>query len=188
MTLRRATIAPLVSAARWRLPTARAIASYALLWGTCMQFGACARHADIYDEPDVLVLNPSAAPDSGEIPELDAGLGSDAFPACAQRTVGNCEGPVDFGCRFGPWVDYTAGRCQAATGCQTSGWLQVKLDDQGCVGIIGMDQPNDAMVTCLSTEFTSTRCTCSNIERKYYFGLGNSRDGGGGCTGPKDLP
>lgn len=170
-----------------RLPPPRA-AIQALAFSTCFWPGACTRQADIYDEPDVLVLGPGGEPDSGEIPELDAGLGTDAFLACGERIVGKCEGPVDFGCRFSPWVENTAARCQAATGCKTNGWLYVKLDVRGCVGIIGMDQPNDEIIKCLADEFTGTRCTCSDIEKKYYFGQGNTGRDGAVCTGPRGLP
>jgi hypothetical protein len=171
------------------LTSVRAVTAHAIGLWTCFHLGACDRHADIYDEPDVLVLGPTREPDAGEIPELDAGLGTDAFAACSERTVGKCEGPVDFGCRFSPWVDNTAIRCQAATGCKTNGWLYVKLDSQGCVGTIGMDHPNDAIVKCLADEFTTTRCTCTDIEKKYYFGLANTgSEGGSVCAGPKGVP
>jgi hypothetical protein len=150
-----------------------------------LHLGGCMRHAEIIDKEDALVVAPPPELDSGIIPELDSGLGSDAFGSCSSRLVGKCEGPVDFGCTFKNWVDTTAVRCNAATGCKTTGWLEVKLDGEGCVGAIGMTQPNDAILKCLINEFITTRCSCSKLERKYFFGF--TAAGDAGCGGPKGL-
>ena len=157
--------------------------------GTALGFAAtscaagCMRHADIIDKEDALVVVPPRELDSGDIPTLDSGLGTDAFPACAMRTIGKCEGPVDFGCTFNSWVDTTAVRCNAATGCKATGWLEVRLDAEGCVASLGMDKPGDAIVKCLLDEFVTTRCSCKNLTRKYFFGFVATGDAG--CGGPK---
>jgi hypothetical protein len=149
--------------------------------------GACTRHADLVDEPDVVTVRPPPLPEAGELPAVDSGLGSDAYPACADRAEGTCRGPVDFPCDFDRWVDTMAAKCQEATGCRTNGWVRVKLGGDGCVNEIDMDQPNDAIVACLVMEFGSVRCPCGAVTRTYFFGLGNGFDAstdGGVCPGP----
>jgi hypothetical protein len=148
--------------------------------------GACSRHADLLDEYDAVILNTPRLPEAGPIPALDSGIGSDAFAGCADRSAGTCRGPVDFPCDFDRWVQTTAAKCQQATGCRTNGWLRVRLDAGGCVDEIGMDQPNDAILACLLSDFGSVRCPCSSIEMKVFFGLANGFDAGDGgfCPGP----
>jgi hypothetical protein len=117
--------------------------------------------------------------DAGDIPEVDAGLGE--YPACAERPVGSCQGPVDFPCAFAEWVENTAARCQEETGCVTNGWLEVTMDDDGCVTAIGMDQPNDAVLECLAAELGAKSCPCGAVTATYLFGFDN--DGcGSECT------
>ncbi|WP_234022492.1 hypothetical protein [Sorangium cellulosum] len=76
----------------------------------------------------------------------------------------------------------TAARCQEETGCKTNGWLEVGMDDDGCVVEIGMDEPNDEIVACLVAEFGAVRCPCTAGRTIYFFGLGNA----GVC--PDDRP
>lgn len=134
----------------------------------------CSRRADI--APDGQGGSSLQQPnlDAGDIPDLDAGLGSDAYPACADRPLGDCQGPVDFPCAFGGWVEITAERCQQETGCVTDGWLEVTMGADGCVSSIGMDRPNDAMVACVLAEVGAFRCPCGVAQVKYFFGLGNN--------------
>jgi hypothetical protein len=131
------------------------------------------RHADIVDEPDSSLFHQPPTLDAGEIPELDSGLGSDAFPACADRPGSNCFGTVDFPCGFETWVASTASRCQKETGCKTNGWLDVTLDTSGCVTAIAMDQPNDDVVACLLAELGTSSCTCDESFVSYFFGSSN---------------
>jgi hypothetical protein len=132
---------------------------------------ACSRAVNLYDEPDASTLKPPTL-DAGDIPELDAGL--DTYPPCAMRPEGpGCTGPVDFPCQFDGWVTSTANRCQNDTGCQTNGWLEVAMGEDGCVSSIGMDQPNDAVVACLLEEFADVRCPCSGGSVTHFFGLDN---------------
>jgi hypothetical protein len=135
---------------------------------------ACTRSANIYDDPDA-GFTPDPIPDAGDIPELDAGLDSDAYPACADRPEApGCVGPVDFPCNFDSWVTATAERCQMETSCQTNGWLEVTMGRDGCVSTIGLTEPNDPMVTCLLAEFADAKCPCSGGSSQYFFGLENS--------------
>jgi len=135
---------------------------------------SCERHADIRDEREQEFVAPPQL-DAGDIPELDSGLGGDAFPACAERPVGSCAGPIDFPCAFAGWVDDTAESCQQATGCKTNGWLEVHMGNDGCVAAIGMDEPNAEIVGCLLEEFGSVTCPCTAEEETYFFG--NDNDG-----------
>jgi hypothetical protein len=137
----------------------------------CVGLAACVRHADIVDEPDALTAIQPFIPEAGDIPTLDSGVGSDAFPPCADRTSGLCRGPVDFPCDFERWVPIVANKCQHATGCITNGWMRVKLGPDGCVAEIGMEHPSDAIVACLVSEFSMVQCPCANIETKYFFGV-----------------
>lgn len=155
----------------------------ALALGSTAQIGGCTRRADIRDEPDGAVKPPPQL-DAGDIPELDSGLGTDAFMACEDRPYGECNGPVDFPCAFQSWVTSTAKDCQYATGCKTNGWLEVKLSDDGCVVAIGMDEPNEEIVACLLEELGSLRCPCDESETKHFFGIGND----GVCPDGGPLP
>lgn len=137
-------------------------------------FVACERHADLRDEPDSSFIAPTPTLDAGDVPDLDAGLRSDAYAACADRPAGNCQGPIDFPCDFEGWVILTAETCQNATGCVTDGWLEVKLASDGCASVIGMSEPNDAIVACLLAELGAVRCPCGALEYTYYFGEANS--------------
>jgi hypothetical protein len=148
-----------------------ACAAAALVLGAGL--GACARHADIRDEPDAGGIDPGPHLDAGDIPVLDSGLGTDAYPACAERPVGDCQGSNDFPCDFASWVNSTAAACQQATGCQTNGWLEVEMGSDGCVVEIAMDEPNDEIVACLLAEFGSVRCPCDARQITYFFGQGN---------------
>ena len=141
--------------------------------GSSVQLGGCVRHADIRDEPDGSAVKPPPVLDAGDIPELDSGLGTDAFGACEDRPYGECNGPVDFPCAFQSWVASVAKSCQQATSCKTNGFLEVTVGDDGCVASIGMDQPNDEIVACLLAELTSLRCPCDETETRHFFGVGN---------------
>lgn len=134
---------------------------------------ACVRHADIRDEPEGGILAPEPQIDAGEIPELDSGLGTDAYPSCGERPLGKCQGTNDFPCAFEGWMVSTAESCQTSTGCVTNGWLEVTMGAEGCVEAIGMDQPNDAMVACLLAELGAVRCPCLSVKGSYFFGYGN---------------
>jgi hypothetical protein len=173
----------LLSIVRWRSPrTACVTLTWALVaLEMCVLLVACERHADIRDEPDAsLIVKPMPEIDAGDIPELDSGLVTDAYPLCGDRSVSNCRGPVDFPCAFQAWVNSTAADCQEATSCKTNGFLEVKLGADGCVVEIGMDQPNDDIVACIVSEFGSQRCLCGEDTAMYFFGYTNM----GACYGP----
>ena len=145
----------------------------------------CMRQADIIDEPDVFVpVTPIF--EAGPTPIVDSGLGTDAFSSCAERPLGACRGPIDFPCSFQSWVTLSANKCLKLTNCSTNGWLRVHLGADGCVNAIGMDQPNEAAIRCLATEFGPYRCPCGASEVTHFFGLANTPDSGT-CTGPKGL-
>ncbi|MDC3962294.1 hypothetical protein [Polyangium jinanense] len=134
---------------------------------------ACIRHADIRDEPDSSILDRPPDFDAGGIPELDSGLGSDAYPLCADRPTGKCVGSNDFPCAFEDWVPAMAKACQEASGCKTNGWLEVQMGPDGCVEALGMEEPNDEVVACLVAEMGAVKCPCGEGITKYYFGAGN---------------
>jgi hypothetical protein len=149
--------------------------------GAYVQLGACSRHADIRDEPDGSTLQPQPQVEAGDIPELDSGLETDAYLACAERPEGDCHGSVDFPCAFQEWATRTAETCQVATGCKTDGSLEVRMGADGCVVSIGMDEPNDEIVACLLAELGSVRCPCNQEEVvTYLFGFGHTGDCGDG--------
>jgi len=160
------------------------------LWGlgillvSILLASGCMRHADIVDESDAFVGPHTPTLEAGVTPIADSGLGTDAFPSCAERPFGGCQGPVDFPCAFQTWVNITAVKCQKLSMCSTNGWLRVYLGTEGCVDAIGMDQPNEATIRCLAAEFGPSRCPCRTSEVTYFFGLANSPDSGT-CTGPK---
>jgi hypothetical protein len=134
---------------------------------------ACSRHADIVDEPDAAYIPPSPRLDAGDIPMLDSGLDTDAFPACEERPVGDCVGSNDFLCAFAHLLDETAEACQRETGCKTDGWIQVDMGGDGCVAALGMTDPNEAIVKCLLEKLGSVRCPCREESRTYFFGIDN---------------
>src|SRR6185312_2185700 len=119
-----------------------------------------------------LVVQPTL--DAGDIPVLDSGIGSDAYPACATRSTVDCQGQGDFPCNFDGWVAQTAATCQAKTGCKTNGWMEVELGADGCVDELGMDDPSDDMVACLLAELGSVRCICNPSTTTYFFGGANA--------------
>lgn len=143
----------------------------------------CMRHADIIDEPDVIVGPSTPTLEAGPTPIVDSGLGTDAFSSCTARPFGACQGPVDFPCAFPTWVTVTAAKCQKVSMCSTNGWLRVSLGAEGCVDSIGMDRPNEATIKCLAAEFGASRCPCRTSEVTHFFGLANSPDSGT-CAGP----
>jgi hypothetical protein len=161
-------------------PWARALVVLGMV-EAMLTFGACERDAHLVDEPDGGLVHVQPDLDAGAIPALDTGLGTDAYAACADRSTGDCLGNGDFPCGFDGLVFETAEACQVKTGCQTIGWLEVRLGDDGCVIEIGMDHPNDAMVACLLDEFGAVRCPCPVSSYTYYFGsttTGLCPDGG----------
>lgn len=178
MTARRASSmrAPAASGRKARR-TGRALAAYAACAAAALagglELGACERHADIRDEPEAGVIKPQPQIDAGDIPELDSGLATDAYPTCAERPEGDCRGTNDFLCDFANWATSTAETCQRSTGCKTNGWVEVKMGADGCVVELGMTEPNDEMVACLLAEFGSKRCPCGEEKITYFFGYGN---------------
>jgi len=149
-----------------------------------LQASGCVRHADIVDEPDAFFGARMPTLEAGATPIADSGLGTDAFPSCAERPFGGCQGPTDFPCAFQNWVNVTAAKCQKLSMCSTNGWLRVYLGTEGCVDAIGMEQPNEATIRCLAADFGLTRCPCRTSEVTYFFGLANSPDSGTCTTGP----
>ncbi len=149
-----------------------------LVGGVLALAAACARHADLRDEPDSgIAVKPVARADA--IPTLDTELGTEALPPCDQRPPGVCVGPVDFPCALDYLVGTLASQCQRQTGCRTNGWLRVTMNAEGCVQSIGMDQPNDAIVACLVAELGNVSCPCPSRTQDHFFGLGHTEDGTG---------
>ena len=155
-------------------------AARSLLAGGALIFGgasgatfACVRHADIRDEPDASDIDIEPIVDAGDIPELDSGLGSDAYMACSERPLGECYGTLDFPCGFEGWVLKLAESCFKATGCKANGWVEVKMGQDGCVLSIGMDQPNAEILDCMVPELGAVQCPCMGGEISHFFGLGN---------------
>lgn len=161
----------------------KALWALAVMLSSALIGQACQRQADLLDEPDGTITTSPNPQYDGDVPLLDAGLGSDAYASCADRPVGECKGPNDFICGFAEWVRATARECQIETGCKTNGWLTVKLGADGCVSDIGMDRPNPEIVSCLLETLTGEHCLCDAMEATYYFGEGHS----GKCPdgGPK---
>ena len=97
---------------------------------------ACERSADLRNEtPGGIDVGPTL--DAGDIPDIDAGLGSDAHTACASRPDDpGCVGPVDFPCSFEIWAQQIAADCREATGCTANGWLEITMGGEGCVTAI----------------------------------------------------
>jgi hypothetical protein len=144
----------------------------------------CSRKADIRDEPDRGTVPPAEVPlPEGGIPELeDAGLDDPAFMACQAREEDeDCRGVNDFPCDFAYWVPVLAQECQVATGCETNGWVEIELGDDGCASALNMDQPNDAFVACVVQELGTHRCPCEAQSVRHFLGLDND-----GCVPPDD--
>ncbi|HMY21598.1 MAG TPA: hypothetical protein PKA58_34990 [Polyangium sp.] len=135
---------------------------------------ACERHADVRQEVDDAVIDHAPSVEAGPIPLVDAGLEGDAFPVCAERPVGDCVGSNDFLCGFEKWMKATAESCQMMTNCQTNGWLEVRMAENGCVSEIRMEHPNDAIMECLLAQYGNFRCPCGEIESSHYFGSLNT--------------
>lgn len=145
-----------------------------LFAGASVELAACVRHADIRDEPDASSIHVGPTLDAGEIPELDSGLGSDAYAPCKERPLGECYGTLDFPCGFEQWALKIAEKCFESTGCKTNGWLEVKMGQDGCVEAIGMDQPNDEILACMLPELGASQCPCMGGEITHFFGLANT--------------
>ncbi len=137
--------------------------------------GACSRHADIKDEPDAGTdLGPMVTPDAGIPLVEDAGLDDPTLVACLERPEnGACRGANDFPCDFARWVPELAQQCQMATGCVTSGWVQIDLGDDGCAAAVHMDQPTDVYLECLITELGKYRCPCAATSFSEFLGIAN---------------
>ena len=168
-----------MASTRTRASTTVALALVALTGGALTASGACVRHADIYDEPDGGSIMTTPQFDAGKVMPIDAGLRDDGGLPCEGRPYAvECKGPADFPCDFEGFVLLTATQCQAATGCQTNGILEVKLATDGCVAEVGMSQPNAAMVDCLVDIYQAVRCPCGASELS--ISLGHENDG---CDG-----
>lgn len=146
-----------------------ALVRWLLVLGPFVVAGACSRNADIVDEPDGSVTtSPTVKPDA-EIPLIDAGLMTDAYPACSERPLGACVGSNDFPCAMSLWVKQTATACHEATDCEASGWLEVRMNASGCVSEIRMEQPHEGVLACLLAEFGAHRCPCQESVGSYFF-------------------
>jgi hypothetical protein len=169
----------MVSNADRRRAERRSLIVWALLLGVA---AGCSRKADIRDEPDAGTIPPPEVPlPDGGIPELeDAGLDDPEFPACPAREEDeDCRGVNDFPCDFAYWVPVLAQECQQATGCETNGWVEIELGDDGCASALHMDQPNEAFVSCVVHELGTHRCPCEAQSVRHFLGLDND-----GCVPP----
>ena len=140
----------------------------------------CERYADVRQENDDTLFDNAPVLEAGPIPTLDSGLETDAYMACVDRPIGECVGTNDFLCGFEKWFKATALKCNAMTGCATHGWLEARMENDGCVSEIRMDKPSEPMVACLVAEFGAYRCPCGIVEASYYFGNTNT----GTCAEP----
>lgn len=97
------------------------------LAGASIELAACVRHADIRDEPDASNIDLGPGLDAGDIPELDSGLGTDAYPPCSERPLGECYGTLDFPCGFEGWALKLAESCFKSTGCKTPAGITPRI-------------------------------------------------------------
>jgi len=133
---------------------------------------ACSRKADVRDELRTPFKPPPMV--KADLREIDSGLGTDASSPCAPRRVASeCGGPTDLPCNFSYWAPQVAKRCARETGCKTNGTIEVRMNDEGCVSAILMDQPNDEFVQCVVQEFGSVRCPCGAGVASQFLGVGN---------------
>lgn len=135
---------------------------------------ACTRRADLPEPPEAVTVPTASAPEAGDVVTLETSLGGDAHAACAQRPEGDCRGPIDFTCQLEPWVRDVADECQRATGCETNGWLEVTMGDDGCVVEIGMDQPDEDFAACVADAMGAARCPCGAATTRYWLGEGHA--------------
>jgi hypothetical protein len=148
---------------------ALAVVRWLLVFGPFVVAAACSRNADIVDEPDASVTTSPTFGLDADIQWLDAGLATDAYSACSARPFGDCVGTNDFPCGMALWVKKTATACHEATDCEASGWLQVRMNAEGCVSEIGMEKPHDGVIACLLAEFGAHRCPCQESVASYVF-------------------
>ena len=135
---------------------------------------ACTRQADLPEPPGTVTVPTANAPEAGDVVTVDSAFGTDAYPACAERPEGDCRGPIDFTCKFEPWVRAAADACQMQTTCKTNGWIAVVMDDDGCVSELGMEQPDDDFVGCMVEALGGYRCPCHTVDTTYWLGEGHT--------------
>ncbi|MBK8253648.1 MAG: hypothetical protein IPK82_13400 [Polyangiaceae bacterium] len=154
--------------------TARRLFVVSTLGSLAVAFFTCTRHADVRDDlGQTTDFDPTPTEDAS-VPPLDADLGNDAYPSCADRPLGDCFGSDDFPCAFALWAVTVAQDCQVQTGCITNGTVQITMGADGCVSALGMDQPNDAIIECLIEQLSAVNCPCTEEETiNHFFGLGN---------------
>jgi hypothetical protein len=146
----------------------------AVLFAAAGSLSSCTRHADIADDPEGgIAVTPRTPLDDGTRVELDAGFETDAFTPCSERNEGPCRGVNDFPCDFERWVAEVGDACQVETGCVTNGWLEVRMNAEGCVASASMSEPNDAFAACVIARFGAQRCPCGEDVRSTFLGIGN---------------
>jgi hypothetical protein len=149
--------------------------------------GACSRHADVRDDPGPEFADlDKPPPEPTDLPTVDAGLESDAFPQCADRKVESaCSGPVDVSCQPQLLLETIASHCVYESGCHGNGWLRLTMGGQGCIAIIAMEEPNDAFAACMARKLEVVRCPCSGQHVDIFLGLGHEGDAGVQCQKPR---
>jgi hypothetical protein len=168
---------------RKRVPLAcSALAGVALI---AAAVGACSRRAEIENAPDAGAVMVTEIPrPEGGVPVVDeSGLEADV-DACQERvSQAECSGANDFGCDFDHWLRSLSDTCQARTGCQTNGWLEVLTNPEGCAVELRMQDPDLDFVSCLASELNPYRCgTCGDVLGARFLGASND-----GCPGA-DVP
>jgi hypothetical protein len=133
---------------------------------------SCQRRAELREQQTSIFKPPPMV--TANVRELDSGLGTAMFPACATRQLGPCQGPADLPCNFSRWANATAEICFEKTGCRTDGTIEIKMSAEGCVVGVSMDKPNDEFVQCIVQEVGYVRCPCGvESTASRFLGLGN---------------
>jgi hypothetical protein len=158
-----------------------------VLIGLAGLVGGCSRHADVRSDPgpEFADLDPPP-PVPNDMPTIDAGLESDAFPQCTERRLEpSCTGPIDVACLPQLLIDTIASHCVYESGCHGNGWLRITMGIDGCVASIAMEEPNNDFAACVVRKLEGVRCPCSGQRVDVFLGLGHEGDAGVICQKPR---
>jgi hypothetical protein len=149
--------------------------------------GACSRHADVRDDPGPQFTDLDKPPPvPAEMPVVDGGLESDAYPQCSERRVESaCSGPVDVACQPQLLMETLASHCVYESGCHGNGWVRLTMGHEGCIAEIAMEEPNDDFAACIARKLAVVRCPCSGQHVDIFLGLGHEGDAGIQCQKPR---
>jgi hypothetical protein len=151
----------------------------ALVAGVCWLLASgpgCSRHAELREEADASAgVDPDMLPEAGDLPEVpDARFDDPSLPSCAKRPTGDCVGVNDFPCDFSRWVTTVSNDCLSATNCQAQGWVGARMNEDGCVSALHMDEPDDEFVACMVAALAPYRCPCGEEFATAFLGLENN--------------